>query len=352
MILTIVLFILILGLIVLVHEGGHFLFAKLTGVHVYEFSIGMGPLLFKKIAKDKTQYSIRAIPIGGYVSLAGEEISEEERKKTKGQNLQDKTVFQRFLVMFMGVGNNFIFAFLVLLLMALIYGAPSTVPRISGVTEGYPAMEVGIEQGDVVTSINGHKITFLDDISLYLAVENLSKPVTFEVTKTTGEKASYTLTPQKVKDEKGNDKYAIGIVLKAEQEHGIINSISYAFKEEIAIFKQMFVVLGNLFTGGVKVNQLSGPVGIISIVDQTKKVGAAAILSLTALLSVNVGVINLLPFPAFDGGRILFLVIEKIKGSPVDAKLENTIHTIGFALLILLMIYVTWNDITRIIFKH
>ncbi len=348
MIITIVLFILILGLIVLVHEGGHFIFAKLTGVHVYEFSIGMGPLLAKKIAKDKTQYSIRWIPIGGYVSLAGEEISEEERKKTKGSNLQDKTVFQRFLVMFMGVGNNFIFAFLILLMIGLIYGAPSTTPKISDVSENYPASQVGIEKGDIVRKINGHKITYLDDISLYLTVEDLSKPVTFEVTKVSGENTSYTLTPEKTTDDEGNTKYAIGIVLKAETEKGLINSIGYAFKEECAIFKQMFVVLGNLFTGGVKVNQLSGPVGIASIVGQAKVAGLASLLSLTALLSINVGVINLLPFPAFDGGRILFLVIEKIKGSPVDAKVENTIHTIGFILLILLMIYVTFNDILKL----
>lgn len=348
MILTLILFVLILGVIVLVHEGGHFIFAKLTGVHVYEFSIGMGPLLAKKIAKDKTQYSIRLIPIGGYVSLAGEEISEEERKKTKGSNLQDKTIFQRFLVMFMGVGNNFIFAFLILLLMGLIYGAPSTTPKISDVTEGYPAQQVGIEKGDIVKSINGHKITYLDDISLYLTVEDLSKPVTFEVTKTNGTNASYTVSPEKTTDDEGNTKYAIGIVLKPEEQKGIIKSISYAFKEECAIFKQMFVVLGNLFTGGVKVNQLSGPVGIASIVDQAKVAGLASLLSLTALLSINVGVINLLPFPAFDGGRILFLVIEKIKGSPVDAKVENTIHTIGFILLILLMIYVTFNDILKL----
>ena len=153
MILTIILFILILGVIVLVHEGGHFLFAKLTGVHVYEFSIGMGPLIAKKIAKDKTQYSIRAIPIGGFVSLAGEEIDEEERKKTKGKNLQDKTVFQRFLVMFMGVGFNFIFAFLLLLFTGLIFGAPSTKPVINDVTEGYPAEKAGIEKGDEVLMV-------------------------------------------------------------------------------------------------------------------------------------------------------------------------------------------------------
>lgn len=312
----------------------------------------MGPVLLKHIAKDKTQYSIRAIPIGGFVSLAGEEISEEERKKTEGHNLQDKTVFQRFLVMFMGVGNNFIFAFLVLFLMALIYGAPSITPRISGVTEGDPAAIAGVESGDIVKSINNHKVTYLDDISLYLTIADLSKPVKLEVEKANGGKESYTITPAKTTDDEGNTKYILGITLKADAEKGFISSIKYGFKEECAIFKQMFVVIGNLFTGGVKMNQLSGPVGIYSIVDQTKKVGVAALLSLTALLSVNVGVINLLPFPAFDGGRILFLVIEKIKGSPVDAKIENTIHMIGFALLILLMIYVTWNDIFKIFIKH
>ena len=348
MILTLILFIIILGLIVLVHEGGHFLFAKLTGVHVYEFSIGMGPVLLKHIAKDKTQYSIRAVPIGGFVSLAGEEIDEEERKKTKGHNLQDKTVFQRFLVMFMGVGNNFIFAFLILLLAGLIYGAPSTTPKISDVTAGYPAEKVGIEKGDIVKKINNHKVKYLEDISLYLTIENLTKPVTFEVEKSSGQQIQYTLTPQKETDSEGKTKYAIGVVLSPEMHKGLVSSIKYAFNEERAIFKQMFVVLGNLFTGGVKVSQLSGPVGIFNIVGQTSKVGVAALLSLTALLSINVGVINLLPFPAFDGGRILFLIIEKIKGSPVDAKVENTIHSVGFILLILLMIYVTFNDIIKL----
>ncbi len=345
--LTIILFVLILGVIVLVHEGGHFLFAKLTGVHVYEFSIGMGPLIAKKIAKDKTQYSIRAIPIGGYVSLAGEEVDEEERKKTKGHNLQDKTVFQRFLVMFMGVGFNFVFAFLILFLTGLIFGAPSTEPIIGGVSEDYPAALAGLEKGDRVLRLNGHKITFLEDISLYLAIEDLTKPVSFEVEKKSGEIETYNILPEKVKED-GKEKYAIGIMLKADTDKGIIPSIVYAFNEEGAIFKQMFVVLGNLFTGGVSMNELSGPVGIYSIVGKMSAQGVSSLLYLTALLSINVGVINILPFPAFDGGRILFLIIEKIKGSPVDPKIENTIHNIGFILIILLMIYVTFNDILKL----
>lgn len=349
MILSIILFILILGIIVLIHEGGHFLFAKLTGVHVYEFSIGMGPLVFKKIAKDKTQYSIRAIPIGGFVSLAGEEVSEEARAKTKGKNLQDKTVFQRFLVMFAGVGFNFISAFFFLFIAGLVGGAPSTEPIINDVTMGDPAQVAGIEAGDKVLAINGHKVTYLEDISLYLTVEDLDKPVNFKVEKQSGMVSNYSIAPIKSKDKEGNDKYTIGIALKADVKRGVIPSIIYGFKEECAILKQMYIVLANLFTGGVSLNQLSGPVGIYSIVDSMKVQGIAALLYLTALLSVNVGVINLLPFPAFDGGRILFLIIEKIKGSPVNPKIENTIHSIGFALLIILMLYVTFNDILRLI---
>ena len=166
--------------------------------------------------------------------------------------------------------------------------------------------------------------------------------------KPNGSVGTYNIEPEKTTDSEGNTKYILGIVLKADVEEGIIPSLEYAFKEGCAIFKQMFVVLGSLFTGGVEINQLSGPVGIYSIVDQMSEQGIAALLYLTALLSINVGVINLLPFPAFDGGRILFLIIEKIKGSPVSPKVENTIHSIGFILIILLMIYVTFNDILKL----
>ena len=347
MILNLILFVVILGVIVFVHEGGHFLFAKMTGVHVYEFSIGMGPVVLKHIAKDGTQYSIRAIPIGGFVSLAGEEIDPEKLEKTKGHNLQDKKIWQRFLVMFMGVGNNFIFAFLILLLIGLIYGAPSTKPIISDINPGYPADVAGIEKGDIVKSINGKKVKYLDDISLYLTVNDLSKPVEISVLKESGEVKSYTITAKKIETDEG-DNYVIGVGLSPQIEKGVGKSIKYAFNEEGAIFKQMFIVIKSLFTGSVKVNQLSGPVGIYSIVGDMRKSGPLALLSLTALLSINVGVINLLPFPAFDGGRILFLLIEKIKGSPVNTKVENTIHAIGFILLIILMIYITFNDILKL----
>ena len=347
MILNIILFIIILGFIVLVHEGGHFFFAKMTGVHVYEFSIGMGPVIFKKIAKDKTQYSIRAFPIGGFVSLAGEEADEEKRAATKGKNLQDKTVFQRFLVMFAGVFNNFVSAFIILIIAGLLMGSPSTKPVISGVEPNLPAEKAGIMAGDLVKNINGHKVRYLDDVSLYLAISDLSKPVNMTVVQN-GQTKNIVVHPVKEKSKEGKSRYVLGVTLQAKKQGGFFNAISYAFNEGCAILKQMYVVIINLFTGGVHLNQLSGPVGIYSIVGQMSKEGIAALFYLTALLSINVGVINLLPFPAFDGGRILFLIIEKIKGKPVDPKIENTIHSIGFILLMLLMVYVTFNDILKL----
>ena len=271
MILNIILFIIILGFIVLVHEGGHFFFAKMTGVHVFEFSIGMGPVVFKKIAKDKTQYSIRAFPIGGFVSLAGEDPSEEVREETKGKNLQDKTVFQRFLVMFAGVFNNFVSAFLILIIAGILLGAPSTKPYVSGVKENSPAEEVGIKTGDLITNINGHKIKYRDDIALYLAVEDLSKPLNISV-ENNGIKKDLTLNAKKEKKD-GKERYIIGVELNPKKEGGFINSVKYAYNEFFAIIKQMYVVIINLFTGGVHLNELSGPVGIYSVVGQMSKEG-------------------------------------------------------------------------------
>ena len=347
MIVTLILFLVILGVTVLVHEFGHFIFAKMVGVHVYEFSIGMGPVLLKHIGKDKVQYSIRAIPLGGFVSLAGEDVN-VDLNENKGSNLQDKKAWQRFLVMFMGVGNNFIFAFLVLFIVGLMFGASTLEPVIYQVAENYPAYKAGLSDGDKVLSINDHKVTYLDDIMLYITLEDLDKPITFKVLKQDNRVVTYDVVPEKQISEDGKENYVIGISLQATKEKGFVKSIVYAYKQECALFKQMFVTLGGLFTGKLSVNELSGPVGIYNVVGQVRTQGLNSVLYLVALLSINVGVINLLPFPAFDGGRIVFLVIEKIKGSPVSPKVENTIHSIGFIILLILMLYVTFNDIIKL----
>ena len=343
---TIIIFILVLGTIVFVHELGHFIFAKLMGVYVYEFSLGMGPKLFGKKGKE-TEYCLRLFPIGGFCSMAGEEVDEEQIKVPKNKRLQDKKAWQRFLIMFFGPGFNFIFAILTLFVVALFAGSTSYEPIISSVEKNYPAYEIGLEKGDEILEINNKKVKTLDDVSIYLTISDKTKNTTIKVEKEDGNIVTYKLKPKKIKED-GETSYKYGIGLQSTKKYGFINSVKYTAVKTCSLFKQMFITLENLFTGGVKVNQLSGPVGIYSIVGEQSKAGFASILYLMAFLSINVGFLNLLPIPAFDGGHILFIIIEKIKGSPVSQKTENMIHTIGLFLLMILMIYITFNDIIKL----
>ncbi len=341
---TLLLFILILGSIIFIHESGHFLLAKLTGIYVHEFALGMGPKLLSHQGKE-TLYSLRLIPIGGFCQLAGEEG--EEKDIPKERTLQGKKAWQKFLVMFFGAGFNFISAMLVLFLSALIWGAPNPAPILSTVEKNTKAYEAGLRQGDRILSINGKKVNTIDDISLYLTIDNHKKATKFEVETKKGQKKTYQVTPEKeVKEEVVSYKYGIG--LTASKERGLGKSLQYMFVKTGSLFKQMFVTVTSLFTGTIRLNQLSGPVGIYSIVGTQAKDGLMSLLYLFSFLSINVGFLNLLPFPAFDGGHILFIIIEKIKGSPVNPDTEAKFHTIGLFLLMLLMIYVTFNDILRL----
>ena len=344
--LSLIYFILILGLIIFVHELGHFIFAKWAGVYIHEFSIGMGKKIYgKKLKNNETEFCVRAIPLGGYVMMSGEDV--EDKKIPKDRQMCNKSFIQRFLILFAGPFNNFVFAIFILFLSALIYGAVSMKPVVGDVSKGYPAMEAGIEKGDMILSIDNTKIKNWDKGLIKLQT-NRGKEVLFEVKKADGRVVKYKVTPKKEVDEEGNESYRFGIATSSEREYGFINAIIYAFKKTGSLFVSMFDTLKYLFTGKVGVNQLSGPVGIYTIVDSQAKVGIEALLYLMAYLSINVGVINLLPFPAFDGGRILFLLIEKIFKKPVSGKVENIIHTIGFMLIIALLIYVTINDIIRL----
>lgn len=353
---TFILFILILGVTVLVHEFGHYIFARMNGVHVYEFAIGMGPKIISKVSK-KTGicYSIRAIPIGGFVQLAGEEIETEKvEKKYRGKLLQDKTVFQRFLIMFFGAGNNFIFALLMSMLLGIIFGTSQYKPIISIPNEEAPTYIAGLRTGDVIVKIGNDKVKYFDDARLFVTIHCndvvLDAANNKEITgldftiKRDGKISTYNVVPKIIE----NDGVKTCLYGFSKSETNKPNIISYGFATIAKYFKQMFLTFKLLFTGRASTKDLSGPVGIYSIVGQVRKYGIASLLELVILLNVNVGFINLIPFPAFDGGRILFLFIEKIKGSPVNPKVENTIHTIGFVLLMLLIIYVTFNDILRL----
>ena len=343
---NILLFVIILTIIISIHEFGHFIWAKLTGVYVYEFAIGMGPKIISK-QYGETVYSIRAIPFGGFCSLAGEDLDEDDAKKVpKNKRLQNKSCWQRFLIMVFGPLNNFILAVVLLFFIALIWGGTTMKPIISEVEKGSAVEKIGIEEGDKIVKINGKKVTTSDDVSLYIAMADPTKKNTITVERD-GKNINFKVKPEKIG--KGKEvTYKYGMALKQERTKGFGNAIVYTFKKTGSIFKQMFITVGALFTGGVKVSQLSGPVGIYSVVGEQAKTGLANIIYLVAFLSINVGFINLLPIPAFDGGHILFIIIEMIKGSPVKPEIENKIHTILLMLLLLLMLIVTLNDILRL----
>lgn len=346
-IIDLILFILILGSIVFVHEFGHFIFAKLTGVYVYEFAIGMGPKLFSKKGKE-TEYTLRAIPIGGFCMMAGEDLEDDNLKKVpKNKRLQSKKPWQRFLIMFFGAGNNFIFAIILLFLIGLIWGGTSMDPIVTSVLKNSAAATSGIEEGDRILEINGHSISTTDDISLYLAIADPEEASDIKVEKEDDSVETYSVQPKKIKQD-GETVYQYGIGMAQEREYGLLSALEFTGKKTVSIFKQMGVTVAYLFNGGISLSQLSGPVGIFSIVGEQSSTGLMNIIYLIAFLSINVGFINLLPLPAFDGGHILFIIIEKIKGSPVNPETENKIHTIGLFLLMLLMIVITFNDILRL----
>jgi len=346
-IVTLILFILILGSIVFVHEFGHFMMAKLNGVYVYEFAIGMGPKIWSKKGQE-TEYTLRAIPIGGFCMMAGEDLEDDDLKKIpKEKRLQAKKPWQRFLIMFFGAGNNFICAVLLLFLIGLIWGGSSMEPVVTSVVKNSAAATSGVEAGDRILEINGHSISTTDDISLYLAIVNPEEASDIKVRKENKKVETYSVQPKKKKVD-GETTYQYGIGMQQDVEKGILPALEFTGKKTISIFKQMAVTVGYLFTGGISISQLSGPVGIFSVVGDQSSAGIMNILYLVAFLSINVGFINLLPIPAFDGGHILFIIIEKIKGSPVKPETENMIHTVGLFLLMLLMVVITFNDILRL----
>lgn len=346
-IINLLLFIVILGVIILVHEAGHFMWSKLRGVYVYEFALGMGPKIWG-FKKGETEYNLRAIPIGGFCQLAGEDLEDDDDEDIpEDRRLQAKKPWERFLIMVFGPMNNFILAVLLLFFIALVWGGTTMDPVITTVEKGSAAEKVGIEEGDKILDINGHKITSSDDISLFLAIADPTKKNEIVISRDDDEIMTYKIKPKKI-EENGEESYRYGIGMQQERTKGIGNAFIYTFKKTKSIFKQMFITVGYLFTGGIRLSQLSGPVGIYSIVGQQRSAGLASILYLMAFLSINVGFINLLPIPAFDGGHILFIIIEMIKGFPVKPEIENKIHTFFLILLMLLMVVITINDIIRL----
>lgn len=364
---------LILSILIFVHEFGHFIMGKALGVYIYEFALGMGPKVmgFKR-KNDPTEYNLRALPIGGFCQMAGEE-GEDDKNLRKDQFMCNKSKLQRTLILVAGVVMNFITAIVLLFFISLIWGNTEQSSVIGQVEENSPAAEAGIVSGDRVTGLNGYNVSTWDELTIVTNLKNESGEYTYEIEHKDGSKESITLTPAEY-IVVGNDTYRItedntreeileeldlesdevevrsliGISADSTVKHGFLNAIDYAFTKFKSIISTMFLIIGSLFTGKLGLEALSGPVGMYSIIDEVAALGVANIIYLAAYLSINLGVINILPFPAFDGGRVLFVIIEAITRKKVNPVVEGWFHTIGFILLMILMLYITFQDVLRL----
>ena len=341
---TLIYFILVLSITIFIHELGHFIFAKKAGIYVYEFCIGMGPRIFMfKRKNDETEYGIRLFPIGGFCAMAGEGVEDDE-DVPKDKKLQSKTWLQRFLTIVAGVMFNFVLALVILIFIGFINGNPNNKPIISQVPVESPSYEAGLQAGDIIKTMNGVKINTIDRLLIEYQME-YGKTLELEVLRD-GKIEKISIVP--VENE---GTYSYGFSLDSTVKYGFFEGIKYGFSKFFSLIEQMFLVITYLITGKLSLSNLSGPVGIYNIVGESAKAGLINLVYLTGYLSINVGFINLLPIPAFDGGRILFLIIEKIRRKPINVKIENTIHAVGLALLMILMVVITYNDIVRFIIK-
>ncbi|MCH3961882.1 MAG: RIP metalloprotease RseP [Solobacterium sp.] len=350
---NIIYFLLLLSLIIVIHELGHFLAAKLFGVWCYEFSFGMGPLLFKHQGKE-TQFSIRALPIGGYVAMAGEQDGDEAYPDVavpEGRRLTDKKPWQKIIVMLAGVFNNFVLAFLIFSFVILGNGTFSTSPKavVDQITEGSPAEKAGFEVGDVIKRIvkeDGSSVEPENYIDMQSFSYNYTGTETYTVERD-GQEIVIQVTPEYNSE---TESYLIGIVAPDAETVNInlLNCWYYGGYEMKSITKLLFTTLAGLFLHGSGLEQMSGPVGIYQAAGTYASMGVSAFMFLVAELSLNVGIFNLLPLPVLDGGQVIITIIEWIAHRPLNKKVKMGIMIACWALLIGFMIFVTWNDISRL----
>lgn len=362
MVVTIIVFILVFGVVVISHELGHFLIAKLNGIRVLEFAIGMGPSIVK-FTKGGTRYVLKLLPIGGACMFEGEdgvyEKKEEDaqvkapaKDETYGKAFNEVNVWARIATVFAGPFFNIILAFLLSLIVVGFSG--EILPVVHSITEGYPAQEAGLLPGDVITHVDGERVFLQGEVTIASAM-NKGEPMEI-VYRRDNEKHTATVLP-KFSDE--DNRYYIGFTIGETIECKGFDLIKYSVLEVRYWLKATVKSLIMLVQGKLSANDLSGPVGIAVTIDETidtvKPYGISSVvltmINFAVLLSVNLGVMNLLPLPALDGGRLLFMLVEVVRGKPVPPEKEGVVHFVGFVLLMMLMVFVLYNDIARIFAK-
>jgi len=410
---TFIAVVIILGLLISIHELGHLMLAKRAGILCREYAIGFGPKLFS-VKKGETVYTLRLLPIGGYVRMAGEDpeivcikpghriglffnpdqsvskiivnrldrypdakvitaehadlekdlviqgyeedegslmtlsIDRQAEYVMDGQSYQiapldrqfaSKPLFDRILTIFAGPFMNFVLALVIFVIYFAVAGYPSNQPILGEIMKGKPADQVHLQKGDKVLKINGQAISSFTELTKIIQ-ENPNTKLTFTIERN-GKIFEKTLTTAKTESGEG----IIGVY--GPTDKSVIGSIQHGFTETYQTIKLELMAFKQLITGKIGLDQLSGPVGIYSMTGEVVKGGIYWVMRWTAILSINLGIVNLLPLPALDGGRLMFLFLEGLRGKPVDPKRETLVHFIGFAFLMLVMILVTWNDIQK-----
>lgn len=345
-IIKLLVFFLILTIIVVVHEFGHFICAKKSGVHIYEFSIGMGPCVFSHKGKDGIKYNYRLFPIGGYVSMAGEVYEDADDDIPKDKFMCNRPWWQRIIILCAGVFNNFVLAIVLLFVMSSIWGGEFYEPIVNEVLENSSFSQAGINPGDKILKINGNTVSSWDVAQIILAMDDKDNVYEFVIEHEDKNIETYKIIPHvRIDEETKTEAKSFGFSITTNKTNGFFDNVKYSFWKFKNVVVSMYYTLYGLFSGQISVSALSGPVGIYQVVSESMNSGLYYLVYITAYLSINVGVLNILPFPAFDGGRVFFLIIEKIKGSKINAEFENMCHLIGFALLMILMIYISVKDV-------
>lgn len=325
--------ILAFSLLVIIHELGHFTLAKLNGVKVHEFSLGMGPKLFGIKGKE-TEYLIKAFPIGGYVKMEGEEEGSNDPRA-----FNNKTAGQKLSIVSAGAIMNLILAVVLFAIVGAVEGY--VLPVIGEVVPGSPAMKAGILVGDKITKVNSVNIERWDDFLSEMSV-NKGESLNIEVSR---DSKVQQLLLKPLMDEKEN-KFIIGIrVSNVREKMNLGESVIYGFNQTVSTAKQTFGFFGSLFKGQVSANDVGGPISIIRISGKAAEMGITSLMMLTAMLSVQLGIFNIIPFPALDGGWIFILLFEIISGKKLNESKVATANYIGFMFLMALMVLVVLKDI-------
>ena len=360
---SIIVGILIFSVIILIHEFGHFYAARKCGIKVEEFAMGMGPKLLS-FKPGETVYSLRLFPLGGSCQMKGEEATEGEVDESVSDAFYNKPVWQRIIVILAGVFMNFVLALVVMTSLTLVTGY--AMPVVHQILPGSPAAEAGLLPGDRILKADGTSIHISDELSFIVSEKN-NQPIDLLIERN-GTKMHKSVTPREMADEDGVTAIRIGFKhtmrtspfeapVESFQRAGFFDSLRIGVYKTLFDVKMTFVGLTRLITLRVSPDQMSGPIGVVSMVSNvyeqsiqnSVKLAVLNMLRFMAFLSATIGIMNLLPLPALDGGRLIFLIIEGIRRKPVNREIENMVHFVGFALLMILAVFIAYNDIMKLV---